>query len=400
MLRNRLNRVLALVLVGCIALIGVITTVTSLPELAYAFFKSYVYYLDDDANAMDAMTARIDSLTSAIDTNLFLKKPFQKLNLRVQMALGKQLLTYGGGTMVRLNTGQLYDTVTDYDVTADLDKMSALSQSLKQRGIEMIYVYAHSQLYREGMLPEGVQDYNNKVGDDIVSGLRERGVNTIDSREVMADIDIPLDEIVFRTDHHWNVKTAFYTYAEVVRQLNRSAGMNLDESAADLNNFSAETLEGVHFGQLGQRLDPDMIAPDDFIVLSPNFDTHIRSSLWLSAGVSEREGSFEQAVTMPEYLPQQAGEYANCYDYYGVHTERVAYQNDRAQGGRVLVVKDSFGTPVASFLSLAVSDLLAVDMRKSTDHTIEDYVKEYQPEAVVIVHSQGMMREKNYVFVD
>ncbi len=62
-------------------------------------------------------------------------------------------------------------------------------------------------------------------------------------------------------------------------------------------------------------------------------------------------------------------------------------------------MKDSFGTPVAAFLSNAVGELLATDQRKTT-LSAEEYVEQYQPDAVVVVYCQDMLREKNYAFMD
>ena len=54
---------------------------------------------------------------------------------------------------------------------------------------------------------------------------------------------------------------------------------------------------------------------------------------------------------------------------------------------------------MAAFLSNAVGELLATDQRKTT-LSAEEYVEQYQPDAVVVVYCQDMLREKNYAFMD
>lgn len=62
----------------------------------------------------------------------------------------------------------------------------------------------------------------------------------------------------------------------------------------------------------------------------------------------------------------EEGYSTNCYYAYGPHAWESEYENDSAPQSRVLVMKDSFGTPVAAFLSNAVGELLATDQRKTT----------------------------------
>ena len=64
----------------------------------------------------------------------------------------------------------------------------------------------------------------------------------------------------------------------------------------------------------------------------------------------------------------------------------------------VLAIFCTVGTVLGLLLG-AVGGLLATDQRKTT-LSAEDYVAQYQPDAVVVVYCQDMLREKNYAFMD
>ena len=178
-MENKVNRMLAVLLMATIFVIGGVTTALHFRQLGYAALVSYTQYTDADSGFFDEVKARIQSFTAAVNTNMFGKQWFEKFNARMQLAIGKQVLSFGGTTMVRLKTGQLYDLQADVDVSDEIAKMARLQKKLSSENIPMLFVYAHSELFEDDQLPTGVIDYNNKVADDIVNGLRDAGIEKV-----------------------------------------------------------------------------------------------------------------------------------------------------------------------------------------------------------------------------
>ena len=400
-MQKLVNRILAVALVLTLLVIGGGTLAGGARSLGYAFLVTYTQYLEPDSGFFGQVKARIQSLNNAINLSLLGKDWFEKRNAALQMGLGKQMLSFGGTTMVKLKTGQLYDVQSDTDVRNDLETMRKLKRKLDEKGIPMVYAYAHSELYEDNLLPVGVEDYNNKVADDIVKGLREMGIVTIDSRQVYRDHGLTMENAVYRTDQHWSILTAFTVYGEALKALNESGAMHMDEAMAEMDNFDLEVRKGVHMGDVGARVGQGVIESDDFQLITPKFDTHItqRISQPTSAGggFEERTGTFQEAVMYREKLEGEGA--SNRYDTYGLHRELTYFTNEDAPQGRLLILKDSFGTPVSSFFSLAAREVCALDLRKGR-LTAEEIIDQFQPDAVLVVYCQEMMRERNYVLVD
>ena len=399
---KRVNMVLAAALLIAVFTIGGVTLFRNYKSMAYAFFVTYRQNAKGE-RGLQTLKPRIESLNSEINTKLMGKDQFRKLNARFQLALGKQMLSFGGTTMVRLKTGHLYDVqaeASDEQLRPDVDAMVRLSDKLNEQGIPMVFVYAHSELYEEGLLPTGVRDFNNQTADKIVGALRAGGVATIDSRELYREQGFTMQEAAMRTDQHWAIRMAFEAYRAAVTALSETGKVALDEKAIDPANFSIETLPGAHLGDVGARVGADAVAPDDFYWITPKFDTMIRSRVKRSSDQwQEREGTFEEAVLNRDVLDNGALPH-NIYDTYGRHTDLAYYTNEAAPQGRLLVIKDSFGTPTASFLSLAAREVCTLDLRR-TRVTAEQMIEEFKPDAVLVVHCQEMFRgNKNYVFVD
>ena len=404
-LRKGLSIALAALLLVVIGYMGIATVSGHYMDIGYAFFVTYERQLKGGDSLNDRLDARISAASMAVNTNLAFKSRAQKLNAHFQRALGKQMLSYGASTMVTLQTGQLYDLMPDSDAiqktrTQTLSGLQMLQEKLSAKGIPLLYGYAHTSLYDGTELPEGVSDENNLIADEIIESLRSYGIETIDSREIAREAGLSIDELIYRTDAHWSPRAAFEMYTRMVDLLNEKTSIKADKNAANIANFRREVLPGAHISDIGNRLGADTIAPDDFEMITPAFETNIHREIMKDKQLVPSDGTFEDAVLDKAMLPDAKGvSYTNCYNYYGQHPDVVYYTNPAAPEGRLLIVKDSFGTPTSSFMALAVRDVCAIDLRKSPKK-VEEYVDEFQPDAVMFVQCQEVMRGQNFVFVD
>jgi hypothetical protein len=398
MLRKSFNYVLiAILLISCFA-IGGVTLGEYWREFGYALSKGYTNYIKEDGQPFAALAARISALNTTINRTLIGKDEFEQFNMRFQMSLGKQVFSVGADTMVKLKTGQLYDLMGDADVTADVKKMGKLRENLDKMGIAMLYVYPHSYIYQDDMLPEGVADFNASVADTLVQGFKGEGIDVIDSRDVVQAAALPLDEVIYRTDQHWSTQTVFETFRATAAKLNEM-GFFIDPSLYAKENFSFETYPQMLMGQVGERLGPSLITPDDFVLIAPNYETSLSKKIVNGKDTEEVSGSFSDLLNRGLIDDAQREGVANLYSVYGNHDAENWYINDNVSSGRILIAKDSYATPLTAFLSLTVHETLAVDLRKSL-RTIEDYAREFKPDLVIVAHSQNMFREANYVFIE
>ncbi len=406
-LRKTLNICLAALLVGAICLIGGTEMVKYYRQLGYAFLVTYRQQLPENPTPADALKARIKSFESAVNVNLTYKVRSQVANAKIQQAMGKQQIAYGGSNMVTTEQGYLYDLFEDTAKTQEyrdqtLKGLKEVHDALAEQNITVFYGYAHGTMYDGMTLPEGTEDDNNEAADIVVDALRSYGIETLDSRQLVRDAGLPLDQVVMRTDAHWTPRAAFEMYTALVDLLNEKTAVKADRAAADIKNFNESILPKAHISDIGIRFGEGGMEGDDFQIITPKFDTDIRRVISYDnqrVGI-ESEGKFEDVVLDPSMLPEAQGKTpVNCYNYYGQHPYEVFYHNEAAPEGRVLIVKDSFGTPVSSFMALAVRDVCAIDLRK-TQKTVLDYVASFKPDAVVFVQCQEVMRSANFVFVN
>jgi len=396
--RKRIDIALAALLMLTMFGIGGVTIAQHGRELAYAVTKGYVNYIKEDGQPLASVKARVTSLTSTINHTLPGVDRLERYNILFQMSLGKQIVSVGGQTMVKLKTGQLYDLLGDTDMTDDAAKMAKLKENLGAMGIPMLYVYPHSYIYQDGMLPDGVKDYNVEDANELVSGLKAAGIPVVDSRDVFRAAGLTIDQTIYRTDQHWATPELFATFQATCEQLN-GMGFKIDPSLYASENFTSETYPEMHMGQVGERLGAKYIAPDDFILLQPGYDTMLHKKIVNGSATSEADGSFHDLLNWKLVDDAKRDGTANLYSVFGNHDAENWYVNDKVPTGRILIAKDSYGTPFVDYLALTAHEVLAVDMRKGR-HSIEDYAREFKPDVVIVAHSQAMLREANYVFVE
>jgi hypothetical protein len=135
------------------------------------------------------------------------------------MALGKQMFSLGGTTMVKLKTGQLYDLMGKTDFSDDIEKMVKLRDNLEEMGIPMLYVYPHAYLYEDRHAARRRRRHQRgdgrRAGDGAGAGVHPGRRQ----REVYRDAGLTLDQAIYRTDQHCATPNIFATFRATAAKL-------------------------------------------------------------------------------------------------------------------------------------------------------------------------------------
>ena len=382
-----------------------IGTVISEPQKLFdSVTKRSVYgqYHTGEASISASLQARILSLENAINTYLFGRDAGLTLNLAAEGALGKQIMQFGDSRMVRLNTGHLYDLQDAADVSGQLNEIIDMRDAYLE-DTPLLFAYAQSTLYDEAMLPDrvAVLDHNMETADGILAELRAAGIECIDSRDVLNASGYPLEELILYTDQHWSSKAALLMAGEIARNL-QAAGLPLAAENLEMDQFDSQTFEANFLGKYGQRIGADNVRLDDMTAFWPKYDTQIRCVTLRKASVErDQQGTFRDAAIRWDQFENDANrDYStNAYKAYGLTEAEQHYWNEDIPEGRILVIKDSFGASVTPFLALTAHEVLGVDLR-TAQKTVAQYIEEMQPDAVVMVYSQQMLRDYAYEIME
>lgn len=397
-LQYRIDIVLTILFIIMIFFFGIMTCVEKGDEIVdHARNMKYIdIYLEDPWNfsQWDLLEGRIRSLDNYLAGNLYGATELGYMNSSIQYGIGKRMITTGSQSMVTLNSGHLFDLQNYISMQPGADAIAGLRDSVPE-DTRFLFVYEHPTVYREDQMPEGydVLDYSTEIADEITSKLRERGIDVLDSRDVLNATGMELSEFLYYTDQHWATRAAITMAQSISRRL------GLDYKKLDIDQFESETYEKLFLGKYGQRIGTGNVDPDDVTVFWPKYPTEINRYTNYLNDITDITGSFKESVIRWQHLQPDAGKTWNISAYYdyGLVENLDIFTNPGAQDYTILLLKDSFSSPIGAFLSLTARKVVSSDMRRSYQ-TVEEMIDQYHPDAVVVAYSMQMLRDDEYQF--
>ncbi len=337
---------------------------------------------------------KLDSATQAFEITLednVIKKPIIEVNGLYQRLAGKRALQDAGyGEIYQTNSGQVIFAMQPKDaaVAACSEQLIQFKKSLDEVGLPLLYVQAPFKLSGDsGQLPRTKIDYSDYNIDRFLNSIAMQGVPYLDLRPLLFDGEKTRNELFYNTDHHWKIATAFEACGHVERHLNANYGFAIDPFFSDIENYRQQTIKNCFLGSMGRRTGFLYAGLDDFTLITPKFDTSIRlEEIDDPAQPVISEGTFSEAVLDMQYLDAPLNVYQNRYAVYHGDNRELIFHNNNVDSGKILLIKDSFGIPVYSFMSLGVAEIRALDLRFFKDSVIE-YAKTYRPDVVIVLYN-------------
>ncbi len=280
------------------------------------------------------------------------------------------------------------------DMKERIQSVVSFHEFLQSLHIPLTYIQAPGKINAHGEQDAWLRsryDFSNANADQLLSGLRENGIDTIDLREYFHQTtpDDQYHQLFFRTDHHWLPQTALAAAGFTAEHLNRKYGFKINTSNLNPNRFNIENLPHFFLGSLGKKVTLSRTAPDDLPILHPDFLTHMH--LEIPDKSINAEGPFEITYDKNEI---------NRIDYYGKNPYGAYGYGDRPllvinnlnsseiSDKKVLVIKDSFGDTMIPLISLGCKDIVSVDIR-NFDGSLRALIKSFHPDIVLILYTNS-----------
>ena len=356
--------------------------------------------LPEHPDRLDRLAARVNSFTAKIAEIMWLKDEMGYANSAFQYALGKKVINTGSQNMIRLNDGHLYDLCNYKPLTENAQEIAELRRTVLA-GIPFLFTYEHPTLYDASLLPAGYEalDHSAQMADEAVATLRGQDIRVLDSRDVLPHCGRDMNDLLMVTDQHWSTLAAITMAQAIAGELNDMTGAGLDLSLLDLENLNAETHEKLFLGKYGQRVGTAIVDPDDIVEYWPKSETRLARQSRRKKTVVEQAGDWREAMTRFDRLETDPGKTWNttAYAYYGLVESYDIMTNEAAPDFTILLLKDSYSSPIGRYLSLLARHVISVDLRQDVE-PLEAWVGKYRPDAVVMSYSLQMLRDDEYAF--
>ena len=320
-------------------------------------------------------------------SNFWEKMQFVNLNGFMCKLLGQHEMN----GVVKLKNGYLvttYPYASNEMLQEKANNLYALDSRLKERNISMLYAMCpYTSSKWDSQMPLGVEDYGNENMDRFMGMISEYGIENIDFREEMYADGIDQYDMMYKTDHHWTTQAGFYAYTKLLDWIQEKTDCKVDENVKEISNYQQTTYKNWHLGSRGQRTGIYYAGIDDFILITPDFETSISNGTV--------EGSFKDLII--DESPLRNREYTSRYTYdYVLGNALGNYTNNFARNDvKVLVITDSFGKAVNPYLILSFKEVQwCVSMQEIT----EEYIDGYKPDVVIVMYYANAVCEDNVFF--
>ncbi len=288
--------------------------------------------------------------------------------------------------VVRMENGYLTVPTPYFDgdnIEANSDMIGAFNDHLASKGIPVIFVITpNTNSKYDPQMPDYYKDHGNDNLDRIGTALKDRGVTVMDLRDELESDGISSYDMMYRTDHHWTTGMGFYAYCKIADMLEEGLNCSIDPIVKDINNYTVKKYKKWHLGSRGQRVGKYFGGIDDFDLITPNFETCVRSA------EGDREGTYEDILINRKWLGEKDltimrddTARRSIYDWV-LEDSQGDYINDlSANDKKILILSDSFGKAVCPFL-----DISFARTKWQYGPVNEELIDEYDPDAVIMLY--------------
>lgn len=259
---------------------------------------------------------------------------------------------------------------------AQLEKnLQAVDAFIENTGLPtwIMLIPSAAEIWRD-KLPEGAPNADQAA---VLSGLSERTrAQTADAYAALADH--AQEYIFYRTDHHWTSLGACYGADALLR------AMGLAGVAPDM--WTAETVSGEFYGTLWSSSGARYVSPDSMEIYVPEE----------GIGVSSFEGG--EWKQKPLYDREKL-ETKDKYSMFLGGNQPLAVIRTGNEGGKLLLIRDSYADSMVPFLTGAFSEIHLIDLRYYRQD-IAGYAAENGMDAAAIVYSlNNFSSDRNVSFL-
>ncbi|ONI47503.1 hypothetical protein AN644_04975 [Candidatus Epulonipiscium fishelsonii] len=339
--------------------------------------------------------------------NFVSKQGYIDLNGALANLIGQKVLN----DVIKLSNGHLTMVVDKLDMEPYVENITDFKKYLDEKEIPLLYIQAPHKLPTDmdENLPKDIITYPNRNADELLLGLNQNNISTLDLREKMKEDKIDYNEAFYKTDHHWTFETGFWAHTKILEQINEILDIDVvNKEAIDINNYHLTTYENAFLGSRGNRVGSNFTEPDDITTILPKFETNF--ILEIPRQNIKREGEFKDTLifdktTSDVEIDLNLDAQTHSYSYYlGGDNEYLKITNAQAPiNKRIFLIKDSFNIPMTPFLAMHYKEVHTYDMRDGNGGSINKMLQkleEVNPDMLLAMYYPGAFREETLTFLN
>lgn len=337
----------------------------------------------------------ISELDAEIIDSMYQKMNFIEVYSYIQVLMDKR--EFNNFTYIKDENGYLHYAAffkeEDTKIAEYAKRVKRLQDKVEQNGTKVLFMVTPGKyIVGESEFLEGMPVNNpDSTVDELLFYLNRFGVESIDLRKYLPNDTLPYEDTFFKTDHHWTIPASFQTAQIIVDTIEEKYGEELDPDNYYMNpeNYEAVTYKHGMIGSMGRKTGANFSGLEDFVALWPKFKTYYtRESIETSGDHRIVSGTAENTVLYPGILRKGSNIYSDSqYSFYmnGINPYEKVVNKDNPDGCSIFAVRDSYFSPVMTFLLPMCSEMTAIwSLQELEELDIQTYVSENVFDYIII----------------
>ncbi len=319
---------------------------------------------------------------------------------RWNQLIGWNIVENGSASVLKMKNGYLTSEVEELE-PAEIEEMADSVESfvdfLDNQGIDFLYVNCPTKVDEaKTELPDYAVEFSNENADALLSALSERNVDTLDLRDNIKEEGINQCDLYYITDTHWTTEAGLWASEIIAKRLNEEYGFEYDMTYFDRASYSFETYPEYFLGGEGRKITLANCSLEDFTTIFPRYDTNYH--VVIPTRTFDKTGDYKDVFFAEQNFKDIANfteadwlERLDTYHCIGVrnwaNTQIENLNSTNNDGKKILLIRDSFGVHLTTYLS---ADIQYLDVINPIDFTgsLESYIKQTKPDMVIMIESE------------
>ena len=290
-----------------------------------------------------------------------------------------------------LSLGNFWNEVHDTDVKPLAVETEHFYESLKKKGINMLYVSFPQKVSDEWTdgysgIPYDDFSYRNNM---FMIQMRKYRIPNLDLTKTLEESGLPYEEMFFKTDHHWTSKAAFLGFQAILDKLDEM-GVELDPNGyyRNFDNYKVIHYEDMMLGSSGRSVGQRYAGGrENFDLYYIDDDTEYEFTYGDDKKLYGKATETFIDFNVPEKIEKEPDSIytLSMYDMYmrGIRP-KVRIDNINSQGPKVLMITDSYASPIGTWLAPMCSRLDFLWANRNDDDAIDRYIEENDYDLVIV----------------
>lgn len=234
----------------------------------------------------------------------------------------------------------------------------------------------------EDKLPKNHLSYKDDVVYETLSSQLSEDVSYCDVNSVLKDMKEKGNAPFYRTDHHWTTPAAYNAYVRLAD--------NLGYIPATESDFKKELYSGF-YGTTYSSSGYFLAQPDTIEVWSGKAEESVSVEIHELDEVKTSDSMFfESHLSEPDMYPV----------FLDGNHALVKIKNQKADGGKLLVIKDSFAHALTPFLAENFSEIIMIDLRYYKENVTELCETEGIEDVLVLYSISNFCTDTSFAFLE